>query len=101
MRKVLTHETGNSMKDYRKQGSVARAVGAQIAAGERAIIGVMIESNLNAGKQSVSERGIANLEKGVSITDGCIYWDETVSIMKDLAANVRMRRKHISQLIKQ
>ena len=59
---------GNSNKDYTKQGLVFEDVVKQYIAGCLEINGIMLESNLNAGKQNLSE----NLEYGVSITDGCI-----------------------------
>jgi len=58
-----------------------------------AIIGVMIESNINEGNQKVPAEGPSALKKGVSITDACINWEDTVSVLEDLAAAVRDRRK--------
>lgn len=60
--------------------------------GEKAIIGVMIESNINEGNQKVPAEGPAGLKRGISITDACIDWDSTVSVLEDLAAAVRERR---------
>jgi 3-deoxy-7-phosphoheptulonate synthase len=80
----------NSNKDYTRQGLVCRDVAAQVAAGNRNIIGVMIESNLVAGAQKlISGR---ELTYGQSITDGCIDWAETYSLLGELAAAVRSRR---------
>ncbi|CAG8977890.1 hypothetical protein HYALB_00001767 [Hymenoscyphus albidus] len=84
---------GNSNKDHRNQPKVAAVVGEQLRAGERSIIGVMIESNINEGNQKVPAEGPAGLKKGVSITDACIDWDTTVTVLEDLAASVRERRK--------
>lgn len=53
----------------------------------------MIESNINEGNQKVPAEGPAALKKGVSITDACIDWDTTVSVLEDLAAAVRERRE--------
>jgi 3-deoxy-7-phosphoheptulonate synthase len=53
----------------------------------------MIESNINEGKQSVPAEGPSALKKGVSITDACIDWESTVSVLEDLADAVRERRK--------
>lgn len=61
--------------------------------GEKAIIGVMIESNINEGNQKVPAEGPASLKKGVSITDACIDWDSTVDVLEELAAAVRDRRE--------
>ncbi|KAK2075233.1 hypothetical protein P8C59_009378 [Phyllachora maydis] len=84
---------GNSNKDHRNQPKVSKAVANQIREGERAIIGVMIESNINEGNQKVPPEGPAALKKGVSITDACIDWDTTVTVLEDLAAAVRERRR--------
>ena len=81
----------NSNKDYRRQSIVCHDVAAQIAAGDRRIMGVMIESNLVAGAQSL----VAGkpLQYGQSITDGCIDWAETHELFQELAAAVRARGK--------
>lgn len=68
-------------------------IGDQLREGEKSIIGVMIESNINEGNQKVPAEGPAALKKGVSITDACIDWDATVSVLEDLAAAVRERRE--------
>jgi 3-deoxy-7-phosphoheptulonate synthase len=72
---------------------VAHTIAEQLREGEKAIIGVMIESNINEGNQKVPAEGPAALKKGVSITDACIDWDSTVTVLEDLAAAVRERRK--------
>lgn len=87
---------GNSNKDHRNQPGVAKVVGEQLRAGEKSIIGVMIESNINEGNQKVPAEGPAALKKGVSITDACINWEATVTTLKDLAEAVRARRKRNS-----
>jgi 3-deoxy-7-phosphoheptulonate synthase len=84
--------TGNSNKDHRNQPKVAKVVADQLRNGEDAIIGVMIESNINEGNQKVPTEGPGALKKGVSITDACIDWETTVQVLKDLAAAVRERR---------
>ncbi|GAB1316136.1 3-deoxy-7-phosphoheptulonate synthase [Madurella fahalii] len=84
---------GNSNKDHRNQPKVAKAVADQLREGETAIIGVMIESNINEGNQKVPAEGPSALKKGVSITDACINWESTVEVLEDLAAAVRDRRK--------
>ena len=80
----------NSGKDHRKQGAVCRDVAAQIVAGDKRIIGVMLESNLVAGAQNLVN-GTA-LTYGQSITDACIDWNETHGLLAELAAAVRARR---------
>lgn len=53
----------------------------------------MIESNINEGNQKVPKEGPSGLKKGVSITDACIDWDNTVETLEQLADAVRERRK--------
>lgn len=86
------------MKDHKNQPKVAESISAQLRAGDNSIIGVMIESNINAGAQKVPPEGPSGLKKGVSITDACIDWETTVTVLKDLAEGVRERRK-VSQNI--
>ena len=85
---------GNSEKKHSNQPKVAKAVAEQIAAGESAIIGVMIESNIGEGNQKVPEEGPAGLKYGVSITDACIGWEDTESVLQVLADAVKQRREH-------
>jgi 3-deoxy-7-phosphoheptulonate synthase len=80
----------NSSKDYRRQPLVARDIAAQITAGDRRIIGVMIESNLVAGSQKLADP--AKLTSGQSITDACIGWPDTVTMLRELADSVRTAR---------
>jgi len=84
----LSH--GNSGKDYRRQPLVAREVAAQMAAGERGIAGVMMESFIKEGRQDL--RDPKQLVYGQSITDACLGWDATVPVLHELAAAVRARR---------
>jgi 3-deoxy-7-phosphoheptulonate synthase len=81
----------NSGKRFERQPEVAHDVAGQIAAGQRAIIGVMLESHLVGGAQSVVP-GQA-LTYGQSITDGCLAFDETVPVLEALAQAVRSRRR--------
>jgi 3-deoxy-7-phosphoheptulonate synthase len=81
----------NSAKKYERQIEVAQDLGAQVAAGEQRIFGLMIESNLKPGKQDLKP-GVAP-EPGVSITDGCIGWEQTEAVLRDLAKAARMRMK--------
>jgi 3-deoxy-7-phosphoheptulonate synthase len=73
----------NSSKDHRRQAQVARSVVRQFADGQRAILGLMLESNLHPGKQTWKEG--AALAYGVSITDACLGWQETESLLLELA----------------
>lgn len=86
-------KVGNSQKDHNNQPKVAKVVGDQIREGEKSIIGVMIESNINAGSQKVPAEGPAGLKRGISITDACIDWETTVTTLDGLAAAVRSRRE--------
>lgn len=74
---------GNSNKDYRRQPEVAGSVVEQIKAGNRSITGVMIESNLQEGNQS-SEQPRANMRYGVSVTDACINWESTETLLREM-----------------
>jgi 3-deoxy-7-phosphoheptulonate synthase len=80
----------NSNKDHTRQSAVCRTVAAQIAQGDKRIIGVMLESNLVAGAQKLVLG--EPLVYGQSITDGCIGWDETKDALRDLANAVRSAR---------
>lgn len=82
---------GNSSKDFRRQPLVAAALAEQIAAGQRALVGVMIESHLVEGSQKLVEGRAATY--GQSITDGCLGWDETVPVLERLAEAVVARRR--------
>jgi 3-deoxy-7-phosphoheptulonate synthase len=80
----------NSGKEPSRQPQVAQAVAAQVAGGDRGIVGVMLESFLVAGRQDLG--GSAPLAYGQSITDACIGWETTVEVLDGLAAAVRERR---------
>jgi 3-deoxy-7-phosphoheptulonate synthase len=80
----------NSRKIPARQIDVARDIANQVTRGSSSIFGVMIESNLVEGRQDVVD-GQA-LTYGQSITDACINWDDTESVLEDLAAAVRARR---------
>ncbi len=79
----------NSNKDHTRQPAVCRDVAMQLAGGERRIIGVMLESNLVAGAQKHVPG--QPLVYGQSITDACISWDETMTLLRELAAAVKAR----------
>ena len=79
----------NSNKDHRQQRNVVNSVSQQIAAGNRSITGLMIESHLHEGNQSISNPD--GLSYGVSITDACINWDETDSLLRQLAEQLASR----------
>lgn len=79
----------NSRKKHTRQRYVCRDICAQVGGGDDRIMGVMVESNLVEGSQSLG----GELVRGQSVTDACIGWDETVAIFADLSAAVEARRK--------
>ena len=81
---------GNSEKDHRRQPAVAAALADQIAAGEPGIVGVMLESFIEAGRQEPGDP--AGLVYGQSVTDGCMDIDTTADVLAGLAEAVRRRR---------
>jgi 3-deoxy-7-phosphoheptulonate synthase len=87
-RLVIDASHANSGKDHMRQPVVAAEIGEQVAAGSHAIVGVMLESFLVAGRQSLGGK----LTYGQSITDACIDWATTVEVLDGLAASVRARR---------
>jgi 3-deoxy-7-phosphoheptulonate synthase len=80
----------NSSKQHRRQIDVAADVAAQIAAGDARITGIMIESHLFEGRQDIVPG--QPLQPGVSVTDACISFEQTVPVLQGLAAAVRQRR---------
>lgn len=101
--KLLTHANlvpklmidcshGNSQKDHTKQIHVVENICEQITNDDKAICGVMLESNLVAGNQDLATT--KKLVYGKSITDACISWDTTVPILEDLARAVMSRRNN-------
>jgi len=89
-RLMVDFSHANSSKQYQRQLEVAKDVAGQLASGERRVVGVMVESHLNAGRQDLVPG--QKLQYGVSITDACIGWDDTVKLLETLADAVRKRR---------
>jgi len=87
---MIDFSHGNSAKDPAKQLEVAREVGAQLAAGDSRIFGVMVESHLKAGRQDHLPG--KELVYGMSITDACIGWEDSRKMLDILADAVRKRR---------
>jgi 3-deoxy-7-phosphoheptulonate synthase len=85
----------NSLKQYKMQIEVAKNVAQQLADGEDKIMGVMVESHLNEGRQEHSVG--CQLEYGKSITDPCLGWSDTLQVLETLAAGVRARRQRHAQ----
>jgi 3-deoxy-7-phosphoheptulonate synthase len=77
---VVDCSHANSEKDHRKQAGVWNNVVAQHAAGNDAIEGLMLESNLHEGSQKLG-RDLSQLKYGVSITDACIGWEQTEELL--------------------
>jgi 3-deoxy-7-phosphoheptulonate synthase len=86
---------GNSGRDPERQPAVAADVAAQVAAGQHAICGVMLESNLLDGAQGYRMRP---LTYGRSVTDPCLAWEKTLPVLGQLAAAVRARRSRTRHL---
>ncbi|WP_218312778.1 3-deoxy-7-phosphoheptulonate synthase [Alteromonas antoniana] len=78
---VVDCSHANSSKDYRRQPLVAQNVVNQILEGNQSIIGIMLESHLNSGNQNADGKSPAELEYGISITDGCIDWQTTENLI--------------------
>jgi 3-deoxy-7-phosphoheptulonate synthase len=90
-RVVIDVSHDNSGKQAERQPLVAADVGKQVADGNEAIVGVMLESFLVAGRQQLDSG--RPLTYGQSITDACIGWDTTVGVLDELARAVRARRR--------
>ncbi len=80
----------NAGKQHLRQVEIAAGIAERVAAGERRIVGVMLESHLEEGRQDL--RPGVPLRRGVSITDPCLGWSQTEPVLRSLAAAVRARR---------
>ena len=78
----------NSNKDPALQPLVMSNVGNQIVEGNRSIIGLMVESNLEWGNQSIP-KDLKDLKHGVSVTDACVDWATTESMIRELKEKVK------------
>ncbi|CAI7069436.1 BEM_collapsed_G0009390.mRNA.1.CDS.1 [Saccharomyces cerevisiae] len=89
---------GNSNKDFKNQPKVAKCIYDQLTEGENSLCGVMIESNINEGRQDIpKEGGREGLKYGCSVTDACIGWESTEQVLELLAEGVRNRRKALKK----
>ena len=79
---------GNSEKDYTRQPIVSASVADMIARGDTNVFGLMVESHLEEGNQKISE----NMVYGKSVTDACVSWETTETILSNLADAVKIRR---------
>ncbi|HEY1175697.1 MAG TPA: 3-deoxy-7-phosphoheptulonate synthase, partial [Phytomonospora sp.] len=87
-RVVVDASHGNSGKDHTRQPGVAAALAAQVAGGQRGIVGVMLESFVHPGCQPLG----GELAYGVSVTDSCLGLDDTAAVLAGLAEAVSVRR---------
>ena len=87
----------NSRKIPARQVDVTRDIATQVGRGNRSIFGLMLESNLVEGRQDVVEG--EPLTFGQSITDPCMSWDDTLPLLQELAAAVRLRRS-VDKIVK-
>ncbi|WEM45615.1 3-deoxy-7-phosphoheptulonate synthase AroG (plasmid) [Photobacterium sp. DA100] len=87
---MIDFSHANSLKQYQRQMLVSEDVGSQIAEGNKAIFGVMIESHLVEGRQDIVEGQEPTY--GQSITDACIGFGDTEKVLRQLAADVKKRR---------
>jgi 3-deoxy-7-phosphoheptulonate synthase len=90
---VVDASHGNSQKNHLRQIDVVHDLAGQIAGGEQAVRGVMLESNLVAGRQDLDRRHPEALEYGKSVTDACVDPGTTEQMLAELAAAVRARRR--------
>ncbi len=86
---VIDCSHGNSNKDHKQQGKVFASIVEQIANGDTAIVGMMLESHLHEGSQKMTGDP-ADLRYGVSVTDKCIGWEETERIILEAAEKLRV-----------
>ena len=89
-RLMIDFSHANSLKQHERQLLVTQNVAGQVAAGDTQIMGVMVESHIEAGRQDIVPG--QELQYGVSITDACIGWEDSVSVIEQLAEAVRLRR---------
>lgn len=90
---MIDFSHANSEKKFKKQVEVAKNVSEQIASGTKGIFGVMIESHLVEGRQDLVEGCADKLVYGQSITDACIGWEDTETVLEMLSEAVKKRRE--------
>ncbi len=91
IRIMIDFSHGNCFKQHERQIQVAENVGEQVAAGDERIIGAMVESHLQPGRQDLKPG--EPLEFGKSITDPCLGWEDSVQLLEKLAESVKKRRE--------
>lgn len=90
-RLMIDASHANSQKQYQNQIPVTADIARQISGGDSRIVGVMVESHLNAGRQDIAPG--QPLTYGQSVTDACLGWDDSVDLLETLAEAVRERRR--------
>jgi 3-deoxy-7-phosphoheptulonate synthase len=97
-RLMIDMSHGNSSKKPENQLPVSKTIAEQLSAGDERIFGVMVESHLLFGRQDLKDgMSLADLTYGQSITDGCIGWEDSLTILENLAQGVRDRRVKAAQ----
>src|SRR5205823_583638 len=91
-RVIIDASHGNSGKQPERQPAIVREIADRLAAGERGIVGLMLESFLVAGRQELVLGQADRLRYGQSITDGCVDWDTTERVLRQLAVTGSARR---------
>jgi len=81
----------NCSKQHQRQLAVAQDIGHQVAGGDARIIGAMVESHLVEGRQEIGPRD--RMTYGQSVTDPCLHWDDTATLLRGLADAVNQRRR--------
>jgi 3-deoxy-7-phosphoheptulonate synthase len=92
-RLIVDASHDNSGKDHERQPEVAAEIARQVAAGNEAIVGVMLESFLAGGRQDLG----GELTYGQSVTDKCMSWEATVEVLRGLAEAAGKRRAELAQ----
>ncbi len=93
---IVDASHANSNKDAALQPLVMHDIAAQIAEGNRSIVGVMLESNIGFGNQSIPA-DLSQLRYGVSVTDACLDWERTEKVLREVRTRIRdplRRRAH-------
>jgi len=85
---IVDASHANSNKDAALQPLVMHDIAVQIADGNQSIVGVMIESNIGFGSQSIPA-DLSQLRYGVSVTDACLDWERTEKVLREVRAKIR------------
>ena len=91
---MIDFSHANSEKKHKRQMAVAEDVGHQMAGGDKRITGVMVESHLVEGRQEIGPR--EKMAYGQSVTDACLHWEDTATLLRGLARSVTQRRQRLA-----